>query len=73
MGKCILAFLGVLSIIYGIMVSKIGSGTLFWLIWEAIGGAFLIWALLIHNGFFAAHKKIQIVFYALVIVVGVSL
>lgn len=68
-----LAFLGVLSVIYGIIVSKVGSGTMFWLIWEAIGSTFLIWAFLLHNGFFASHKKIQIAFYAFVIIAGIIL
>ena len=73
MGKYILVILGFLSAIYGIMVSKVGSGTLFWFIWEVIGGTFLIWAFLLHNGFFAAHKKIQIIFYILVIIAGAVL
>lgn len=67
MRKYILIVLGILSALYGILVLQVGSGTLFWLLWEAIGAFFLIWALLIHKEFFVLHKRIKIVFHALVV------
>lgn len=73
MGKYILIILGILSIIYGILILQVGSGTLFWLIWEAIGAFFLIWSLLIKIGFFASHKGIGIAFHVLVVVAVVVL
>ena len=71
MGKWILTFIGILSVIYGIIVSRVGSGTLFWLIWEAIGGFFFLWAFLLHSNFFASHKKLQIIFYLAIILAGI--
>ena len=71
MRKYILIVLGILSALYGILVLQVGSGTLFWLLWEAIGAFFLIWALLIHKEFLILHKRIKIVFHALV-VIGVA-
>lgn len=68
LGKLILLILGMLSIIYGILVQQVGSGTMFWLIWEAIGMFFLVWTFLLHKGFFEAHKGIKITFYSIVIV-----
>ena len=68
MGKLILLILGILSVIYGILVQQVGSGTLFWLIWEAIGMFFLIWAFLLHRGFFEAHRGIKITLHSIVIV-----
>ncbi len=68
MKKGILFILGILSMLYGILVLRVGSGTLFWLIWEAIGAFFLLWALLIHKGFFDSHKKIKILFHVLLVV-----
>lgn len=67
MRKYILIVLGILSALYGILVLQVGSGTMFWLLWEAIGAFFLIWALLIHKEFFVLHKRIKIVFHALVV------
>lgn len=66
MRKYILMILGILSALYGILVLQVGSGTLFWLLWEVIGAFFLIWALLIHKEFFVLHKKIKLVFYVVV-------
>lgn len=66
MRKYILIILGILSALYGILVLQVGSGTLFWLLWEVIGAFFLIGALLIHKEFFVLHKKIKLVFYVVV-------
>lgn len=66
MRKYILMILGILSALYGILVLQVGSGTLFWLLWEVIGAFFLIWALLIHKEFFVLHKKIKLVFCVVV-------
>ena len=65
MKKYILIFLGCVSALYGILVLQVGSGTLFWLLWEAIGAFFLIWALLIHRKFFILHKRIERIFHVL--------
>lgn len=66
MGNCILIILGILSVLYGILILQVGSGTSFWLIWEVIGFVFFLWAVLLQTGFFAIHKKIQSGFYLLV-------
>lgn len=66
MRKYILIVLGILSALYGILVLQVGSGTVFWMLWEVIGACFLIWALLIHKEFFVFHRKIKIVFHVLV-------
>lgn len=71
MRKYILIILGVLSALYGVLILQVGSGTLFWLLWEAIGVFFLIWAFLIHKEFFVLHRKIKIVFH-LLMVIGVA-
>ena len=68
MGKLILLLLGILSVIYGILVLQVGSGTMFWMIWEVIGVFFLIWAFLLHRGFFDSYKGIKIIFHTFVIV-----
>lgn len=73
MGKWILVILGILSVLYGIVVLQVGSGTLFWLLWEMIGAFFLIWALLLHTGFFVSHKKIGMIFHVLVAITVVTL
>lgn len=65
--KYILVILGILSAFYGILVLQVGSGTLFWLIWEAIGVIFLIWAFLLHRDYFEAHPKIRNTFRVLII------
>lgn len=64
----ILIILGILSVLYGILIRLVGSGTSFWLVWEAIALGFFCWALLLHNGFFIAHRKIGIIFYGFVAV-----
>ena len=64
--KCILVILGILSVFYGILVLQVGSGTLFWLIWEAVGAFFLKWAFLLHEDFFGSHPKIKHTFRVLV-------
>lgn len=71
MRKYILIILGVLSALYGVLILRVGSGTLFWLLWEAIGVFFLIWAFLIHKEFFVLRSKIKIVFH-LLMVIGVA-
>ena len=73
MKKYILMFLGILSALYGILVLQVGSGTMFWLIWEAIGTFFLIWALLIQRDFLASHKKVKMIFHVLAAVAVVAL
>lgn len=66
MGKYILLVFGILSVLYGILILQVGSGTLFWVIWEVIGAFFLIWAFLIFKEFFVLHKTINIMFHSLV-------
>lgn len=73
MGKYVLIILGVLSVLYGILILQVGSGTSFWMIWEAIGLFLFLWAVLLHKGFFAAHKGISIIFHVLVAVTVVVL
>lgn len=63
MKKIILFILGILSLIYGLVILGVGSGTKFWMIWEVIGACFLIWALLVHKRFFTKHKKFKRIFY----------
>lgn len=66
MKKNILFVLGMIAAFYGVLVLQAGSGTLFWLVWEAIAGFFLLCAVLIHKNFFVTHKKIQRIFRVLV-------
>ena len=73
MEKYILIILGILSVLYGIFVFQVGSGSLFWLLWEAIGLFFLVWALLIHKEFFVFHSGIKIVFHMLIVAAAVVL
>lgn len=73
MKKIILIVLGMLAIIYGIMILGVGSGTKFWLVWEAIGLFFLLWALLLHMGVFISHKRIGIFFHTMVAMTAVVL
>lgn len=67
MTKYILLIPGIISMLYGIMVLQIGSGTKFWLIWEVIGVFFLLWTFLLHIGFFSSHKIISVAFHSLLI------
>ena len=62
MAKYVLLISGIISMIYGIMILQIGSGTKFWLIWEVIGVFFIVWTMLIHIDFFASHKIISLLF-----------
>ena len=71
MKKCILIALGIVAVLYGIMILQVGSGTKFWLIWEAIGAFFFIWTLLLHKGFFTSHKKIGLIFQILLLIAAV--
>lgn len=66
MKKIILSILGILSMIYGILVLQIGSGTGFWMIWEVIGIFFFFWTFLIHIGFFATRKRMKVIFHTTV-------
>ena len=66
MKKLILIILGVISALYGILILQVGSGTSFWLIWEAIGACFFAWALLVQKGFFEKYKKAGRIFHVLV-------
>lgn len=59
----ILIFLGILSVLYGILILQVGSGTSFWLVWEVIGLFFFCWAMLLHKDFFVIYKKIGMLFY----------
>lgn len=73
MKKYILSILGALSVVYGILVLLVGSGTSFWMIWEAIGLFFFLWEVLLQKGFFAVHKKIKMIFHGSVAMVMVIL
>ncbi len=66
MGKYILMVLGILSALYGILVLQVGSGTIFWLLWEAIAVFFFFWGALVYKKFFTLHKKCIPVFGTLV-------
>lgn len=68
MVKYILLIPGIISMMYGILVLQIGSGTKFWLVWEIIGLIFIVWAMLIHIDFFASHKIIKLLFHSLFII-----
>ena len=57
MKKVILLILGIFSIIYGILIRQVGSGTWFWIVWEVIGAVLLLWSFLIQKGFFITHKR----------------
>ena len=59
MKKVILLILGSFSIIYGIFIHLVGSGTWFWIVWEAIGALFFLWSFLIHKRVFITHKRMQ--------------
>ena len=65
MKKYILMVLGIITVLYGFMILGVGSGTKFWLVWEAIGAGFFLWALLLHKKFFVLHKGIGTIFYSL--------
>lgn len=64
--KFILLLFGILSTLYGILVLQVGSGSPFWIIWEAIAVCFFLWAYLSHIDFFATHKVLNIAFHLLV-------
>ena len=67
MKKGILLILGTISVLYGILVLQVGSGTSFWLLWEAIGLFFFLWAILLQKGFFVTYKKIGILFHVFIV------
>lgn len=68
MSKVILAILGIVSMVYGILVLMVGSGSKFWMVWEAIGVCFFLWAFMLHIDFFASHKTFSIIFHSAVLV-----
>ena len=67
MKKIVLLILGLLSALYGIFVLSAGSGTMFWTIWEVFGAFFVVWAVLLHKGWFDEHKRLKMLFYGCVI------
>lgn len=71
--KWLLMIFGILTAVYGILVLRIGSGTLFWLVWEIIALFFFVWAFFLHRHVFAEHKIFMISFYSMIGVVFVAL
>ena len=67
--------LGITVILYGAMIRGVGSGTIFWIVWEIIGVFCLILAYLFHKRFFSLHRKVGIAFHIMLaigfIVLGV--
>ena len=68
MKKYSLIILSLLSILYGLLILQVGSGTGFWIIWEMIGVFFFIWAILLQKKFFDSHRKLKIIFHSIIIV-----
>ena len=68
MKKYILIILSLLSILYGLLILQVGSGTGFWIIWEMIGAFFFVWAILLQKNFFDSHRKLKIIFHSMLIV-----
>ena len=68
MKKLFLIILGIVAALYGILILQVGSGTMFWVIWELIACFFLILTFCIHKGFFIIHKKIRRIFLLLAII-----
>ena len=68
MKKYILIILSLLSILYGLLILQVGSGTGFWIIWEMIGLFFFVWAILLQKKFFDSHRKLKIIFHSILIV-----
>ena len=58
----ILIALGLLSVLYGILILQVGSGTSFWLIWELIGICFFCLAVFVQKDFFVTYNKLGIIF-----------
>lgn len=69
MKKYILMILSLLSILYGVLILQVGSGTGFWIIWEMIGVFFFIWAILLQKKFFDSRRTLKIIFHSMSIVV----
>lgn len=69
MKKYILMILSLLSILYGVLILQVGSGTGFWIIWEMIGVFFFIWAILLQKKFFDSRRTLKIIFHSMIIVV----
>lgn len=69
----VLIILGIISVLYGILILQVGAGTSFWLIWEVIGAGFLLWAILLHNGFWEVHKKLGFAFHSIIVLGAVLL
>ena len=68
MKKYSLIILSLLSILYGLLILQVGSGTGFWIIWEMIGVFFCVWAILLQKNFFDSHRKLKIIFHSMLIV-----
>lgn len=66
--KYLLIILGIFSVLYGILVLQVGSGTGFWLIWEVIGLFFFLLVFMIHKKVFIHYRKIGITFHVFVAV-----
>lgn len=62
----VLLILGLVSVLYGILILQVGSGTSFWVIWEVIGMGFFLLALLVHKEFFITYRKIGMLFNGVV-------
>ncbi len=58
---------------YGFVIRHVGSGTLFWTLWEMLGAFFLMWSWLVHRHFFLRHMIIGTAFYSVVLVGVLSL
>ena len=66
MKEAILIILGCLTASYGILILQVRSGTMFWMIWEAIAIFFWLWAILVHKNVFATYVKAGQIFHVLV-------
>ena len=71
--KLVITFMGIIAVLYGILVLQAGSGTGFWLVWEAIGMFCFLWAFLLHKNFFSMHKGLGTIFHTFVIIGVISL
>lgn len=59
MKKLFLIILGIITALYGILILQVGSGTIFWMMWELIASFFWFCAFCIHKDIFTLHKNIQ--------------
>ena len=67
MKKWTCVILGTIAVLYGIVILRVGSGTMFWLVWEAIGISFFGLAYLVHRRFFDNHQKLRRIFRCLML------